>query len=173
MKKIIILTLAISVAALSFAGSYSIRLSSDKFSVKAPSSWKLKKEKYEKNERAWFSAFPTDNSFGLQMIFKRVEYQTSIENLKKTTIGMSGRYLKKCVEDTVDAKTMEFDKGHGVYATFTEKEVDTSNPGDFMYITVGAIGLSDDIELSFIMLTHEPNSEIQKSLMKYLAEYIK
>ena len=153
---------------------YKIKLSSsDIFEIVAPPEWSVKREEYEKNEKAWLTVKPNDQSFFLNMIFRKVGRKVSRDYLEKTTTIKGQRYLATCEEDTVNLQSMDLDKGCGIFATFTDSNLDESDPGDFKYITIGAIGLSDNIELSFILITHVIGDDLHKELLKYMTEYIK
>lgn len=159
-----------------FAKSYTIRLSpEDKFTVKVPDEWNLKKKEYVKNKSAILFADAKDSSFSLTMYFDRAGTMlNSEEKLKKAIIIMAEDVLPRVAEDSVTVKPMELEKSYGFYATFTDKkELDPSDPTQFKYMTRGFIRLSDDSVLGFMMLTHKLDDDLHKELMEYLAEFIK
>lgn len=159
------------------AESFRVQLSEDDiFRVAAPARWNMRQLKYEKNKTAVFDYVPEDNSFVLKIFFQRDRIDE--HSVEKLLLRLDKDISRYAGDEEITLEPFDFGegKGYGFYGVLTDEKTaskENPKPNEFVYMTRGRLRLSKDTVLSFFMLTHEKESELNNKLRQYLCDFSK
>jgi hypothetical protein len=117
--------------------------------------------------------------FSLSLYFKcdtpdLAQFDTP-EKIKNSVLASSKQYLPGSLEKEITLKELKLRNGYGYYTVLTNAKLAKLAkvpPGEFKYITMGMIRVSEDTALGFSLMTND-RGKLHKEMLNYIVNFTK
>jgi hypothetical protein len=180
MRKLLLFLLAVLTIVNLNAATYQLQISpDDTFKINDTDDWKFTVTRLQVMEVAEVKMTTNENLLMLYFMRDSGNYgQFNTPGKMEGAVRESGQnYAKSSVEQTVNIEKFDIKGSYGFKAFLTDAELakqkDKVPAGQYLYLILGMVRLSDDTALGFRLCTNDPNSAETKKLERYILSFIK
>lgn len=153
----------------------------DKFIIRGSETWSIAIGKELALDFGEVSIIPRQGTdFKLNLRFmcdtKDLARYDTPQKMKAATARYAKQFVAESVEKKADLVEMDVNGRYGFVTTLTDAslaDVQTPASGEFKYLTIGMIRLSDDSALVFTLMTNDTKGKPHGDAMDYVKSFVK